>query len=167
MSKTKTVDSLSWNQRFALIDAYTPTDSQICDTFGVSSDELSTAREMRKAGTLTPSKDLDVNKYNGIFSTTTPASTTHSRPDATSKPETASMRAKEAKKRGRKGDKIQTAFAAIPGTPVVADQFVKQYNISMAVLRQSKRFDKTGLTGLIRVKKDKATKSLMVWREDK
>lgn len=166
MSKTKTIEMLSWNQRFALIDAYTPTDSQICDTFGVSTDELSTARDMRKAGTLTPSKDLDVNKYDGIFTASTSASTSHSRPDASSKPETASMRAKEAKKRGRKGDRIMKCFASIPATPVAAETFLKQHNVSMAVLRQSKRFDKTGLGGLVRVKKDKTSKSLMVWRED-
>ncbi|MEM4258055.1 MAG: hypothetical protein QXL17_02745 [Candidatus Thermoplasmatota archaeon] len=158
MSKSKSVESLTWNQRLAIIDKFNPTDEQVCAAFGVSSAELKTAQEMRQAGTLTPSKDIDLAKYSNIFEKNGTNVSHHTRP------ETANKRTQVAKKRGRKGDKIQQAFTAIPSSPVHAEQFVKQHNISMAVLRQSKRFDKTGL-GVVRVKKDKATKSLMVWRE--
>ncbi len=160
MSKTK-IESLGWNQRFALIDHYNPTDVAICTAFGVTAGELQTARQMRTAGTFTPATDLDVEKYGNVFE----GATIHTRPDADTKPETATKRVKEAKKRGRKGDKIQAAFTAIPAGPVSAQQFAKQHNVSLAVLRQSKRFDKTDL-GTVRVKMDK-NKALMIWREVK
>lgn len=69
------------------------------------------------------------------------------------------------KKRGKKGDKIALAFASITTTPVSVDEVSKQYGVSIAVLRQAKRFDKTGMDGVC-VKKDKTTGSLMIWREN-
>lgn len=68
------------------------------------------------------------------------------------------------KKRGKKGDKIANAFASITTTPTDVNQVSKQYGVSIAVLRQAKRFDKTGMNGVC-VKKDKTTGSLMIWRE--
>ena len=69
-------------------------------------------------------------------------------------------------KRGRKGNNITNAFAAIPSSPVSAETFATQHNVSIAVLRQSKRFDTTGL-GPVNVRKDKSAGTLMIWRESK
>jgi hypothetical protein len=68
-----------------------------------------------------------------------------------------------AKKRGRKGQKIHEAFAAIPVSPTPAEAFAAAHKVSMPVLRQSKRFDRTGL-GIVNVKKNRDSKVLMIWR---
>jgi len=156
------VDTLSWNQRFALIDRFKPADAVICEALGVSSEELQTARQMRSSGTFTSAVDMDVEKYSSLFG----GATTHTRKPTNSTPETASKRIREAKKRGRKGNKIQIAFMAVPTQPITASQFAKQHNVSMAVLRQAKRFDKTNIGGDVCVKMDK-NKTLMIWREVK
>lgn len=179
MGNTK---GLNWSERFALIDHYKPSDEKICQVFSVSNDELVTAREMRTGGNFVASNSLDVNNFAGNFGltasaakksstkaskvpskTTKPSSTTHSVNAAT--PTTATMKKAEPKKRGRKGDKIANAFTAIPVTPTPVDTFASTYGVSLAVLRQSKRFDHSGLEGAVRVKKDRETGTLMVWRE--
>lgn len=157
---------LSWGERFALINKFQPSDEKICAAFNVSKDELATARELLQTGTFKVNSSIDVAKYQGIFDVTpsitiedaTPTVTVHARPAVS-----ASKTAKTPQKRGRKGDKILKAFEAVPTAPVPVEQFVKQHGVSVAVLRQSKRFDKTG-KGIVNVKKDKATKTLMVWR---
>lgn len=89
-------------------------------------------------------------------------------------PETATKKSllpKEPKKRGRKGDKITTAFLSVSTVPVCANDFAEQHGISIAVLRQSKRFISTmdaniaSQIGNIIVKQDKSTKKLMIWKE--
>ena len=88
------------------------------------------------------------------------------------KPETASKPAKQLKKRGRKGDKIFKALAAVPTTQMSVDTFIAQHDVSLAVLRQAKRFVATldpaqaVAIGKINVRQDKTTKKLMIWRED-
>jgi len=69
------------------------------------------------------------------------------------------------KKRGRQGTNVVDAFSAVPIEAVPIDEFRLKHNVSFAVLRQAKRFDKSGLTGTVRVKKDKKTGSLMIWRD--
>ncbi len=64
----------------------------------------------------------------------------------------------------RRGNRIAQAFAAIPSTPVVAEEFVQQYGVPITVLCQSKRFDTVG-GGTVMFKTDKATGKLMIWRE--
>jgi hypothetical protein len=160
-----TTSHLSWGDRFALINKYQPTDAKICTAFNVTSDELATARELLQTGTFKVNTALDANKYQGIFDVDTSKQpeqqatvTVHTRPAASAaKPQ------KTPQKRGRKGDKILKAFEAVPTEPIPVEQFVQQFGVSLAVLRQSKRFDKTG-RGIVNVKKDKSTKTLMVWR---
>lgn len=162
MSKSKT---LTWNDRFALIDHFKPSDDQACTAFGVTDKELSAARGMLAAGALTPTQNIDAKSYSKLFNT---GSTTISKPSTTStsvKPATATKSIKVPKKRGRKGDKIITAFKAIPSAPTSVDTFAKDNNVSVAVLRQSKRFDKSGVSGQVRVKKDKGSNTLMIWRD--
>lgn len=143
------VSNLSWGQRFALINAYHPTDAQACEILGVTKQELATARSLIGKGVFQVDTTLNVEPYGILFG----------RVSTKAKIDTATS---TAKKRGRKSDKIQQAFAAITETPVPADQFIKDHGISMPVLRQFKRFDKTGLPGQVNVRKREGI--LMVWR---
>lgn len=179
--------TMSWNDRFAMIDHYNPTDEQIVATFGLTFDELSTARSLRAAGTFAVNKSMDVAKYGNVFTgegaivnqgvpanlSLTPGAFTRGTATTHSRPETAAKKLKSTtpKKRGRKGDKIATALQAVPLIKVPVDQFIAQYGISLAVLRQSKRFilslapEVAATIGKINVKQDKATKALVIWRE--
>jgi len=180
---------LNWSDRFALIDRYKPTDENICSALGVSNDELVTARQLRGAGTIQPSTDLKVENYASMFSgmsvaakaskapvvSSTPAATSkkstatsHTKSSSGKKanaPTTATKAVREPKKRGRKGTNIAEAFVAIPSTPVPVEEFASKNNVSLNVLRQSKRFDKSGTGGAVRVKKDKESGTLMIWRD--
>jgi len=155
---------LTWNDRFALIDEFKPTDNNIVVLFGITTNELSAARNMRQVGILLPTKYLDYESYASAFSSNETQEkkimTTQAAENA--QPQTAT---KKVLKRGRKGNNIVTAFASVPHAPVNAEAFATKYKVSMAVLRQSKRFDKAGLPGAIKVKKDKTTGTLMIWRE--
>lgn len=167
--------SLSWNDRLALINHYKPTDEQACTAFEVSKDELNTARQLASVGTFNPSKsDIDIKAYSNLFATS-PNVVSVKRPTddqstvtkiTKEKPETASRIMKEPKKRGRKTDKIAKAFSAIPEKAVSLESFAKNHNVSVAVLRQSKRFDTIG-TGTVFIRKDKESKQLMIWRTSK
>lgn len=195
---------MSWSDRFAVIDHFKPTDDQITTTFGLTQDELDTARQMRSAGTFMANPNLDVMKYQHVFTATAApkvaptavvsgsvssasvsAPTQHTTMTMTapkqptkqgnatsySKPESATKKAKVPQKRGRKGDKIANALSAVPTTQVPAEEFSKQHNVSLAVLRQSKRFldqmspEQRAAIGKINVRQDKATHTLMIWRE--
>lgn len=170
--KPMTTKITSWNDRFALIDHFTPTDAQICAAFSVTPEELSTARDLRTTGTFKSNVDLDVNQYNNIFvEAPAPVASIPAAPKATKstktsikspkqKPETAT---KIAKKRGRSGNKIATAFAAIPTSPVPAEEFAKNQGVSLAVLRQGKRFNSNCK---VHVRTNKETKVLEIWRTD-
>lgn len=165
-----TSKSLSWNDRIAIIERFKPTDSEIIKEMGVTQDELDTARVLQNTGIVVPTPDLDLDSYATMFggiasvikpTTKKPASTTVATPA-----QTANKSIKLPQKRGRKGDKISIAFNAIPTTPISADQFATDNGVSLAVLRQSKRFDPAPELGNVRVKKNKSTKTLEIWRED-
>jgi hypothetical protein len=175
---------LNWSDRLTLIDHFTPTDTQVCSVFGVTQGELDTARTLRTSGTFAPNPTLDVGKYSSYFKTpgaSAPTQTVHATPSALkatskvtttvhTKPETATKKAKVPQKRGRKGNRIELAFRSVTETPVPVETFMKQHNVSLAVLRQSKRFiEGFGPTiatqiGIIDVRQDKTTKQLMVSR---
>lgn len=185
--------NLSWNDRFALIDYFLPSDPQICVTFGLTQDELDTARALRAAGTFRNTPNFDAIQYDGIFNVEVPevvaapivatapirqskptvATSIRQQPPATvhAKPESATRRVKEPQKRGRKGDKIAKALLAVPTSPVSVGTFIAEHGVSLAVLRQSKRFiegmDTTTAQaiGRVNVRQDKATRQLMIWRE--
>jgi hypothetical protein len=172
MSKGK---NLSWNDRLTIINHFNPSDAEAISAFDISQNELDVARTQLKTGVFNIDPSLDVESYGHMFaistengstvtSTTSPARKTGS--TTISKRETASAKSGEPKKRGRKGDKILKAFTSIPDTPVVAEEFAKEHGVSIAVLRQSKRFDLSKTVGTVRVKKDKGTKTLMIWREE-
>ncbi len=170
--------TMSWPERFALIDHYSPTDAQICATFGLSEDELLTARQLRAAGTFMASTAFNAADVGNVFTMPVVAQpTTNIQPKNRSgamsfaRPETASKRVKEPQKRGRKGNKIATALAAVPTTQTPIDVFTQQHGVSVAVLRQSKRFierlpvDVQRQIGKINVRQDPTTRKLMIWRE--
>jgi hypothetical protein len=170
------VNTLNWSDRFAIIDKFTPADEVICHTMNVTQDELDTARDLRSHGNFKAKPDINVNDYKSLMVDTvvakpkkTKPATTHTKPTkkktATTPPSTATKPVKVPKKRGRKGSKIADAFMAVPATAVSAADFIAEHGVSLAVLRQSRRFDKSGLDGAVRVKQDKETKTLMVWRE--
>lgn len=172
--------TLSWNDRLTLLSHFKPTDADAIHALDVSQSELDVARTQLKAGVFSLSPNLDVESYGHLFASTsstsetdstmtsTKSSTRRSGSTSTAKstaPETASKTVREVKKRGRKGDKILKAFSSIPASPVAAEEFAKSFGVSIAVLRQSKRFDKSQSVGTVRVKKDKGSKTLMIWRE--
>lgn len=187
MSKKFSTAHLSWADRFSLIDHFQPSDTAIMDAFNLTHDELATARQLRDSGTFTASKTLDVNSYKGIFTSadaaTVPTKTTQQaikNPQASggnastvhAKPESATKKVKQPQKRGRKGDKITNALMSAPSVPTPVDGFMKQYGVSLAVLRQAKRFiekmdaETQAKVGKVVVKQDKTTKQLMIWKQE-
>lgn len=172
---------LSWNDKFTLINKYQPDDQTICKVFNLSQSELQTAKQLHTLGMFQINKQLDTAKYGDLFTTQVPIfvdTTPNHIKDNTQhsiSPETATKRTKLPKipqKRGRKGDKILNAFLAVTSEPQDAEEFAKQHGVSLAVLRQSKRFIETmsdehkSQIGKIFVKQDKTTKTLNIWRED-
>lgn len=178
--------TLSWADRFALMDHFNPSDDQACAILSVTPNELSTARELRAAGTFAPNTGLNVNDFAEHFANsptanastpTVPAPATTAAPtkkpaaESFVKPESAGKRAAVPKKRGRKGDKIQQALLAVPKQPVPIETFMQTHGVSLAVLRQAKRFaaqhgDEFAKTvGTVNVRQDKATKVLMIWKD--
>jgi len=171
------VNELNWSDRFALIDKFKPADETVCSALDVTQDELDTARDLRAAGNFKAASDIDPSDFAAVLSVPAPKkaapkekpATTHTKPKSkkatATPPSTATKPVKVPKKRGRKGSKIANAFMAVPAVPVSADAFITEHSVSLAVLRQARRFDKSGLAGAVRVKQDKETKTLMVWRE--
>lgn len=166
-----TPKSLTWNDRIAIIERFLPTDTEIINAMGVTQDELDTARQLRNSGVVVPTPDLDLDSYSMIFggipsvvkpTTKKPAVST----TAVNPAQTANKSIKVPQKRGRKGEKILLAFTAIPKTPIAADQFATDHGVSLAVLRQSKRFDGAPELGAVKVKKNKTSKVLEIWREE-
>lgn len=156
----------SWGERFALINRYNPTPEQVVTAFGLDSvAEYETARECLDAGTFVIPQDFDPETYGNVFMSVPTTATTGSRPrDEDLPPETSTSLSvtRTPKKRGRKGTKIAQAFGAITTDPVPAEAFAESHGVSMNVLRQAKRFDRTGGTK-VRVKKIDGT--LMVFRD--
>ena len=163
---------LNWNQRLALIEHYKPSDEKACSVFGVSQGELDTARQLQTSGSFPAITNMDFDAYSELFADSASATSikkpTESTPSTSTPPLTATKRTSPPKKRGRKGDKIKNAFVAIPGTATPAETFATSHNVSLAVLRQSKRFDTNPELGDVRVKKvvqDDGNKVLCIWRE--
>ncbi len=159
MSKNKT---LGWGSRLALIDHYKASDELASATFDIPVDEIETARQLRDGGgAANLPVDIDVEEYGNPFTNITGAVAVKM-PGKRVAAESSTRVEAPAKKRGRKGSKINAAFAAIGSSPIPAEGFAATSGVSLNVLRQAKRFDRTGL-GRIRVKKIDGT--LMVFRE--
>jgi hypothetical protein len=175
---TQKVNVTSWGDRFAIMDAFKPSADMACAAFGVTQDELATANELRQAGTLSASKSIDVSQYANHFAmpqASTPAVTitapvAQPTQQVFAKPETATKKPHIPQKRGRKGSNIKVALHSVPTQPVEVEAFRKQFGVSLAVLRQAKRFgteygtEYMATMGTVNVKLDKTTKKLMIWK---
>lgn len=161
MAKLKSVSNMNWSERLALIDHFSPDEDSACQVFDVTKEQLQTAYELRQAGSLKPCEHIDVTDYNTLFDNTTTRTTTQTQTAHTTSKQS------DAEKNKRKGsNKITKAFEAVPYDKVSAQEFAEQYGVSLAVLRQSKRFDPYSQElGPVHVKKDKQANQLMVWRE--
>ena len=155
--------SLGWGDRLALIDKYEASDEQAAAAFNIPVEEIETARELRSgAGSANMPVNIDLEDFDNPFTTEVAGATSIRRPGVRTPAESATVITPVAKKRGRKGTKINEAFQAIGSDPIDAEEFATARDVSLNVLRQAKRFDRTGL-GKVRVKKIDGT--LMVYRE--
>ena len=159
-----TTPNLSWSDRLALIEHFKPSDEVICTTFNVTPKELKVMRGLQTVGTVVPTANLNIAAYADIFDAEPVViSIPEPTPTVITAPQTAT---RKTKKRGRKGSNITTAFEAITTTPVPVETFLAEFKVSLPVIRQSARFDPTPELGKVRVKQNKETKILMVWREE-
>lgn len=146
----KLSSSLSWADKLVLMSKYSLTPQEAAVAFGVTDREITNAQQLQSRGIFAPS-DLNTEIYSSYFGKLRSGEIDVS-PQKTYKP------------KGARPSKITQAFEAITSAPQLVDKIVEEYGVSLAVLRQSKRFDKTG-SGQVHIRKDKDTGSLMVWRE--
>lgn len=168
----KPVGQLSWADRFGIVVAMEaqPTDDDICRVFKVSHDELVTARQLFDDGIIKVNPRINHEFYTLFFKGETPefpkaiqrTRTLPLPPDNEERRLFASQN-KVVRPRGRKSNNIDLAFKAIPTTPIDVDKFAEKNHVSVAVLRQHKRFDK--YDGTVFVRKNKDTGITEVWRE--
>ncbi len=155
---------LSWAEKLALIEAYSPTNEQIFAAFDIDEAELTTALDLQEAGTLAVDTDIDISAYADAFDIAIAEvedTDVTEQTDTVAAPVTATKAPAPApKKRGRKGTKIAQAFDLIDTTPVDANAFAASNDVSLNVLRQAKRFDPYGERGRVRVKKIEGTLSI-------
>lgn len=178
MRAPKLLNQLSWSDRFSIIAVATTqiptiTENDICKVFGVDVEELAIASECFADGIFKSNPTIDADFYIPYFRGEEPAfpeveARVRTLPELVSKaidPAERQLFASKPKVRsGRRGNNIQRAFAAIPTSPVPAEEFANKHRVSMAVLRQYKRFDKEN-KGQVNVRKDKESSVIMIWRE--
>lgn len=168
---------LNWPQRFAVIEHYGPSVEQICRTFGISQSEFEVVCQLRQAGAFKNlDRSFDAAKHRDVFGINRPQqkmSVLPAAPNQATKAPTVKrivQRVVDTPKRGRQGSKIVDALRAVPLQPVDANTFSQQYDVSIAVLRQSKRFleklpeNERREIGTVVVKQDRNNKQLMIWR---
>lgn len=161
------VKTLTWNDRLALLDHFNPSDVEACRILGVTEAELATARNL-EGSMFHMTQNIDYTAYETTFNrpTSKVQPTVHTRPGvSTDEPVFASKPTRAIKKRGRQGNKIAIAFSSIPHAPTPVEQYAVTHGVSLNALRQSSRFDKSPELGRVRVKKDKETNTLMIWRD--
>lgn len=167
------INNLTWGQRFKLIDHFELSDDQILSVLQITQEELDSARGLYKVGDITIAVDFDVTPYKGLFiqpiPLSDPSKSTDSPTESTLPPQTASPSqptSSDNNRRGRKGEKIKNAFRKIPHEPVCATTFAADNNVSLNVLKQSKRFDSMGTdAGKVRTKTCPERGNLLIWRE--
>lgn len=178
--------SMGWGRRFAIIGEFGLDDTQAQQVFGLEDGELGVARKLMDKGHIRIEQGVDFSQYEpelgnlrssaapttATASATKPAKTVPAKKSVTkksvttNKPVTATKPKKPKQKRGRKGDKIVRAFNSVPKKPTNAEDFAQKHQVSMAVLRQAKRFDKSGKAGRVMVKKNRQTGELQIWRAE-
>lgn len=153
---------LTWPEKLAVINHFSLAQDRAATVFGNTSAEIGAAIAMRDSGQMQAATGLDMTKFSYLMSSDAPSA------DAGS---VATTHARTPQKRGRKGTKIAIALKNVPLMAQPINEFIATHNVSLAVLRQSKRFIK-GLTaedqaaiGNIIVRKDRDRDVLMIWRE--
>lgn len=149
------IQSLSWTQCRSLINHYQPSEQKISEVFGIS------PKQIRNLEIFKPDPSFDVTPYYPLFEDN---SVSISNPSGSGRVDSYLSKAK--KPRGRPGNRIITAFRNIPSEPTDVKAFATKWQVSVSVLRQSLRFDKTGLTGKVHVRLDKSG-VLVIWRDNK
>lgn len=146
--KPQSLDNLSWGEKLALVNHYQIPTEKAAELFNTTVEQVQHAIEQEQQGAISVVTTFNAAAY------------------------AEAVGHKQQKRRGRKGSKIENAFKAIPVEPIPAEQFASEHNVSLAVLRQSKRFD-TVSEGTVHIRKvptgkmdanDKKIKQLMIWR---
>ena len=145
----KLSSTLSWADRLALINRFDLTNQEASVAFGLPEREVIVAKNLQERGVFAPT-ELNTDIYVPYFGKLRSG-------------EIDNGAQKVYKPKGARPSKITDAFAAISTEPQPVDDIVQKFEVSLAVLRQSKRFDKPD-SGAVHIRKDKATGVLMVWR---
>lgn len=146
----KLSSSLSWADKLVLVQKYNLTTAEACTAFGVTDRELNVAKNLQTRGIFAPT-DLNTEIYSDFFGKLRSG-------------EIDNTATKTFKPKGVRPSKITQAFESITNMPQPVSSVVDTFGVSLAVLRQSKRFDKAN-SGQVHIRKDKETGILMVWRE--
>ncbi len=146
------VENLNWNQRFALIEGFDLADDETITMLKVNPKELKMAKRLRKESGLFDSDPyIDLEMFRPLLEAIR----------GTDKP-------KPAAKRGRKTHKIKDAYEAIPYDKVPVEEFMKEHDVSLSVLRRHKHFDHKPELGKVNVRKYELVhggeKILCIWR---
>lgn len=149
----QSVQSLSWTQVRSLINHYQPSPQKISEVFGISPNQIKNLEIFK------PDPSFDVTPYYPLFE-----DNTISISNPTNSGRVDSYLNKTKKPRGRPGNRIITAFRNIPSEPTDVKAFAANWQVSVSVLRQSLRFDKTGLTGKVHVRLN-SQGILVIWRD--
>lgn len=168
----KPIEHLCWADRFGIIAGMevTPSDGDICRVFGVGQDDLANARQLYDQGIIRTNPRINVAFYARFFSGEKPEFPKGEKrvrvlphPADNEERRLFASQNKTVRPRGRKSNNIDLAFKAIPASPVDVEKFAEKHRVSVAVLRQHKRFDK--YDGTVFVRKNKETGITEVWRE--
>lgn len=149
---------IGWGERLGIIDFYNLTNEQALIAFETDEMELEEARSMKKNGEIKTPKNIQYGKY------ITEIAKIKVLTAVPNEKVTATQHKKPSKRRGPKSRKIEKAFNAITTTSVPAEEISNQFKVSLNILKQGKRFDKTG-RGKVHVKKNRITGVYMIWRD--
>lgn len=168
----KPIVQLSWSDRFSILNQMTidVTPEDICRVFQVTPEDYAVATELLDSGLIRPNPRINHEFYELFFKGETPEfppAPTRVRvlpapPDAELIRAQAGNPPRVPGPRGRKSNNIGMAFKAIPPDPVNVEEFAKKHRVSIAVLRQHKRFDKYPGTVFVRTNKEKGY--VEIWR---
>lgn len=146
----KLSSTLSWADKLVLVNKFQLSDNEACVAFGITKPELVVAKNLENRGIFIANQSLNTEIYSDFFVKLRSGELDHLQ--------------KTFKPKGARPSKITMAFDSITGSPQKVASVIDKFGVSLAVLRQSKRFDK-GNTGQIHIRKDKESQELMVWRD--
>lgn len=171
----KPIAHLSWADRFGILHKMPqlPTDDEICRVFRVDYNELHLARICLRDRVFRVNTQINSELYERLFNGEEvefppfPSQRTRTYPEFNEEDRVlfASRREeKKAKQKVRRSNNIDIAFKNVPTVPTPVEPFAEKYRVSVAVLRQHKRFDKVQ-TGPVFVRKNKETGVIEIWRD--